>query len=351
MNANDKKAESEIYCLDCKRYFENMELFNEEHSKILYKVLNKKHNYITEDKALQYIGQFIKANDFLYDAVKEQQKQIKDLSKRLDMFEDLYKDIFFECNIEVKNGKENIKNLGKCYLQFFPRCINFKIECKGDIKNNDKNKFNIEIIFPFRKANIKQCFIEKIQGCASTQDISDAEGNNFTIFHNYSSFLEQKNSIISLKLLKNYCLPGKYEQKKINVIINGMLTFNSLIGNYNLPIILYNVLEKKFLCYEEFQWKFIDKFSFDDGRINEKCLISLLIDENNKVLIKGINKYLGYKPNYSTSDEKEAQLDIYFVNKIYGLIEISKNGESLSMTEDGNITFNKEKTFYLICNI
>ena len=130
-----------------------------------------------------------------------------------------------------------------------------------------------------------------------------------------------------------------------------MLTFNSLIGNYNLPIILYNVLEKKFLCYEEFQWKFIDKFSFDDGRINEKCLISLLIDENNKVLIKGINKYLGYKPNYSTSDEKEAQLDIYFVNKIYGLIEISKNGESLSMTEDGNITFNKEKTFYLICNI
>ena len=113
---------------------------------------------------------------------------------------------------------------------------------------------------------------------------------------------ELNNSIKENEKILIKKVPTKKDLQKI--------TFNSLIGNYNLPIILYNVLEKKFLCYEEFQWKFIDKFSFDDGRINEKCLISLLIDENNKVLIKGINKYLGYKPNYSTSDEKEAQLDI-----------------------------------------
>ena len=53
MNANDKKAESEIYCLDCKRYFENMELFNEEHSKILYKniiiLLKTKHFNILDN--------------------------------------------------------------------------------------------------------------------------------------------------------------------------------------------------------------------------------------------------------------------------------------------------------------
>ena len=349
-HSDEIKKENQIFCLDCKKYFKNMELFNEEHNKVLYQVLNKKHNFITEDKSLQYIGQFIKANDFLVDAIKEQQKQIKDLSKRLDMFEDSYKDIFFECNIEVKNGKEVIKNLGKCCLQFFPRCINFKIECKGDIKKNDKNKFSIDIVFPFRKANIKQCFIEKIQGCASTEEISDADGNNCTIFHNYTSYLEQKNSIISIKLLKNYCIEGKYEQKKINVVINGMLTFNSLIGNYNLPIILYNILEKKFLCYEEQQWKFIDHF-IQDGKINEKCFVSLLIDDNNTVCIKGMHKYLGYKPNYNTSDEKEAKLDINFINKMYGLVEITKNGESLSMDENGNVTFGKEKIFYLICNI
>lgn len=341
----------EIYCLDCKKYFQNMELFNEEHNKVLYQVLNKRHNFITEDKSLQYIGQFIKANDFLVDAIKEQQKQIKDLSKRLDIFEDSYKDIFFECNIEVKNGKEIIKNLGKCSLQFFPRCINFKIECKGEIKNNDKNKFSIDIVFPFRNANIKQCFIEKIQGCVATQEISN-DDNNITLFHNYSSYVEQNKSIISIKLYKNYYLPGKYEQKKINVIINGILTFYSLIGNYNLPIILYNVLDKKFLCYEEYQWKFIDNFTLENGEINEKCLLSLIIDDNNTVCIKGIHKYLGYKPNYSTSDEKEAKLDINFLNKMYGLIEITKNGEYLSMMgENGNVTFNKEKTYFLICNI
>lgn len=347
----DNIKENEIYCLDCKKYYKNKELFNEEHNKVLYQVLNKKHNFITEDKSLQYIGQFIKANDLLIDAIKEQQKQIKDLSKRLDLFEDSYKDIFFECNIVVKNGKEIIKNLGKCYLQFFPRCINFKIECKGEIKNHDKNKFNIDIVFPFRNANIKQCFIEKLQGCVANQELHD-DDNNITLFHNYSSYVEQKKSIISIKLYKNYYLPGKYEQKKINVIINGMLTFNSLTGNYNLPIILYNILDKKFLCYEEYQWKFIDNFILEDGEINKKCLISLIIDDNNTICIKGMHKYLGYMPNYSTSNEKEAKLDINFVNKMYGLVEITKNGESLSMAgEDGNITFSKEKTFYLICNI
>ena len=109
----------------------------------------------------------------------------------------------------VKNGKTSIQDIGKCLLQFFPKSINFRIECKGDIQNNDKNNFKIEIIFPFRKAQIKQCYIEKILGCVYAQEIKDSDGNNFLICSNYSSFVAQKDSLISIKLLKNYSIPGK----------------------------------------------------------------------------------------------------------------------------------------------
>ena len=45
--------------------------------------------------------------------------------------------------------------MGKCSLQFFPRNIHFRIECKGELEKDEKNKFQIDIIFPFRKANLK----------------------------------------------------------------------------------------------------------------------------------------------------------------------------------------------------
>ena len=62
-------------------------------------------------------------------------------------------------------------------------------------------------------------------------------------------------------------------------------------------------------------------------------------------------KYLGYKQNYTTSDKKEAELDIKFYNRSFGLIEIYKDDSSLSMDEKGLVTFNHIKSLFLICNI
>ena len=79
--------------------------------------------------------------------------------------------------------------------------------------------------------------------------------------------------------------------------------------------------------------------------------ISILIHQENKVRIKGQYKYLGFKPNYTTSDDKESLLDFNFLNRMYGLIEISKNGKYLSMDENNKIKYGTEKTYFLICNI
>lgn len=344
-----------VYCIDCKKYFQNISSFNEEHKKTLFLVLKTPHSFIQEENILEYINKLNKANSLLINQIKIQNNKIKELSKNIELITDLNKDIFFECNIHIKNGKTIIKNIGKCLLNFFPKSINFRIECKGDIINNDKNKFIIDIIYPFKKANIKQCFIEKIQGCTSTKEITDQDGNTFTIYDNYTSYVEQNDSIVSIKLLKNYGIQGKFEQKKINVLINGMLTFNCLLVNYDIPVIIYNTFEKKFLCFSNNNWKFIDNFILKDEKINDECLVSLLIDDtdekNEKVYIKGQYKYLGFKNNYVTNDKKEAELDIKFYNRSFGLIEINKGENSLSMDKNGFATFNNTNTLYIICNI
>ena len=349
--SESQKQNSEIYCIDCDKYFTNIDSYNDEHEKAVYKVLNKTHKYINENNSFQIISKLLQSNKLLSAAIKEQQKDIFELSKRLDIYEDAFKDVSFDCNVEIKNGKKSIKNLGKCNLQFFPRNIYFRIECKGDIEKDEKNKFQIDIIFPFRKSNIKQCSIEKISGCYLSQELSDSDGNTFSYFHNYICYLEQNNFLISVKSLKDYLLPGKFEKKNINVTINGILSFESLIGNYNVPIILYNVLDKVFLTYENYQWIFIDTFILEDGNLNNNCLINFFVYDNNKVHIKGKNKYLGFMPNYSTLDEKESLLDINFLNKMYGLVQISKNGKFLTMGEDNKVAYGNEKTYFLICNI
>ena len=86
------------------------------------------------------IGNLLKQNKILLLTIKEQQNELEELSKRLDIYEDSYKDIFLDCNVIVRNGKKNLLNMGKCSLQFFPRNIYFRIECKGDLLNDDKNK-------------------------------------------------------------------------------------------------------------------------------------------------------------------------------------------------------------------
>lgn len=346
-----KQENEEIYCLDCEKYFKDIKSFNEEHEKTIYKVLKKAHKYINEKNSLEIIGNLLKQNKLLLLTIKEQQNGLEELSKRLDIYEDSYKDIFLDCNVIVRNGKKNLLNMGKCSLQFFPRNIYFRIECKGDLVQDDKNKFQIDIIFPFRKANLKQCSIERFSGCCLTHEFSDGEGNALTYYHNYLTFVEQNNYIISIKSLRDYILPGKFEKKNINIIINGILNFKSLIGNINTPIILYNILDKKFLCYEDYQWKFIDNFVQENDELNKNCLVQFLIHQENKVRIKGQYKYLGFKPNYTTSDDKESLLDFNFLNRMYGLIEISKNGKYLSMDENNKIKYGTEKTYFLICNI
>lgn len=349
-----EKGKSEIYCLDCDKYYKNIELYNKEHEKTVYKVLNKTHNYIEEGNALKIISKILQSNKLLSSAIKEQQKEISDLTKRLDIYEDSLKDVSFDCNIVVKNGKKCIKNLGKCNLQFFPRNIFFKIECEGDIEKAQKSKFQIDIIFPFRKVNLKMCSIEKIEGCYLSQEILDSLGKPLMYYHNYISYIEQKNFIVSVKTFKDYMLTGKYEDQNINIILNGILSFDSLIGNFNYPIILFNILDKSFLCYENYEWIFKDNFTNEeDGNLNKNCLIKFLINENdeNKVRIKGEHKYLGFELNYITMDENEALFDITFLNKMYGLVEISKKGKYLAQDKDGKVCFKQEKTFYLICNV
>ena len=349
---SSQKKNDQIYCLDCDKYFQNQESFNIEHNKTIYKVLNKNHKYIKESNSFNIISKILISNNLLSSAIKEQQNQIIELTKRLDIYEDSFKDISFDCNVIVRNGKEKIKNLGKCNLQFFPRKIFFRIECKGDIGKDEKNKFQIDIIFPFREANLKQCSIERFNGCYLSDSLSDGEGNSFNYYHNYTCYLEQNNCIISVKSLKDYLLPGKFEKNKINIILNGMLSFDSLISNFNTPIILYNVLDKTFLCYENYQWKFTDNFIDEEsGKLNKNCLVNIFLDNNSKVKIKGEHKYLAFEPKFSTMDEKEALLDINLVNKMYGLVEIGKNGKYLAMDKEGNVCYSSEKMYYLICNV
>ena len=44
--AESQKQNSEIYCIDCDKYFTNIDSYNDEHEKAVYKVLNKTHKYI-----------------------------------------------------------------------------------------------------------------------------------------------------------------------------------------------------------------------------------------------------------------------------------------------------------------
>lgn len=237
---------NEILCINCEKYYKNINSFKEEHdNNIIYNAIKKPHDYIEAKNTLEYIFKLQKNYDSLKEELQKKDKIINELVKRIELVEELNNDFFLECNIIVKNGKNVLKNIGTCFLNFISRCIYFRIECKGDIINNEKNIFNIEIIFPFRNAQIKQCSIEKLIGCVSCQEIkNDTDGNEYRFFESYSSYVEQKNSTVSIKLLKHYSTLGKFEQKKINVIINGTLIFNSLCIYLNKPLILYNIDKK-----------------------------------------------------------------------------------------------------------
>lgn len=99
----------EILCIDCKKYFPDINSFNEEHNKPLYKVLKKLHSFIHAENILEYIYNLNEVNTLLGNEIKKQQKQIKELSKRLELVEDINKNIFLNVILLLKMEKLILK--------------------------------------------------------------------------------------------------------------------------------------------------------------------------------------------------------------------------------------------------
>ena len=107
-----------------------------------------------------------------------------------------------------------------------------------------KKEFEIEIISPFKKSEIKTSSIEKIQPCVSNQTVLNISEQETIIFNNYNPLIIQKDYITSFNLVRNYSTTEYLEQKRINVIINGMLIFTSFKYDLTFPFILYIITQK-----------------------------------------------------------------------------------------------------------
>jgi hypothetical protein len=340
-----------VFCIECNKFFDDVESFNKEHDQVSYKVMNVKHNFLLQENCLEYIIKLISVNNKIIDSVNKQNLLIQQISSKLNYYEDSLKnDIFFECNVNIKNIENKIN--GKCLIHFFPKCIHFRIECKGDIIFTNKKEFIIEILFPFQKSNLKFSSIEKLQGCISSYKVLNTSEQETIVYNNYSSLIEQNNYITSIKLLRNYFVTGYFEKKKIDISINGILTFSSFKFDLNLPFILFLIEEKKFLCYEQYQWKFIDNCFTNEGNINENCIVYLEINfEQNEIYIKNKYKYLGNKPDFITSDKKNGKFNFNFLNQFYGIISIFNEGKYLSSSIQNLINLSNEQNNFLIYNI
>jgi predicted RNase H-like nuclease (RuvC/YqgF family) len=102
---------NEIYCFDCNKYFPNIDLFNQEHNKTINKVIGIKHDFLKPELTLQYISNLTKKVKSLSEELEKKDQQIKEFSKRLELVEDLNKGFFVECNVQIRNGKNLIKNI------------------------------------------------------------------------------------------------------------------------------------------------------------------------------------------------------------------------------------------------
>ena len=150
-----------FFCLDCKRYFNNKDEWDKEHNKIFYKAKNIKHNFLIEGNVLSYIFDIMTKNFENEQKINKQNIEIMKIQTKLNFYEDSLKnDVFFETNINIKNILKKIS--GKCLIHFFPKSINFKIECNGDIDFKGRNELEIEILFPFKTCELKFCSIEKL---------------------------------------------------------------------------------------------------------------------------------------------------------------------------------------------
>ena len=340
-----------VFCIECNRYFENKEYFDKEHNNAIYQVMNIKHNCLEGKYYLGYISHLFSNNDKIMEYINKQNNQIHELKSKVDYYEEAFKnDVHFDCNINVKHIENKID--GKCLIHFFPKIIFFRIECNDNIIFQSKKEFEIDILFPFKKSIITMGSIEKIQGCVSNQTVLNSSEQETLIYNNYSPSIYQKNSITSIKLLRNYYSTGYLEKNKINIIINGLLTFDSFKYDFNLPFVLYNITEKKFICYDNYKWRFSDNCFSEDGNINNNFIITIELNEKLKeIYIKNKYRYLGNKQDFTSTDKNEAKYIFNFINKFYGIITIENNGLFLSTDETGLIKLTKEENYFLIYNI
>ena len=290
-----------------------------------------KHNFLIEENCLAYISKNFSDNSKIIELINKQNEQIQQITSKLNYYEDALKnDVIFETNIIIKNIENNID--GKCLIHFFPKCIHFRIECKGNIVFKGRKEFEIEIIFPFKISELKLSSIEKLQGCLSSQKVQN---------------LSEQETI------RNYYAIGYLEQKKIDLSLYGILTFSSFKYDISLPLVLYNINQKKYICYENYKWKFIENCFLNDGNIRNNCIVNLdLIIESNEIYIKNQYKYLGNKSDFVTTEKNDAKYEFNFLNKFYGIISISYNNKFLSSDNDtGSIKLTNEQNYFIIYNV
>lgn len=341
-----------LFCIECKRYFQNKEDWDKEHDKIFYQLKNIKHNYIFEGNVFSLVFDVMSKNYENEQRINKQEAEIANIKTKLNFYEDSLKnDVFFETNINIKHSENKIS--GKCLVHFFPKAVNFKIECNGNITFSGRKEFEIEILFPFKTSKSKFCSIEKLQGCLSSKTVQNTSEEETTIFSNYSPIVLQTNKIVSLKLLRNYSLEENLKKNKIDVSLNGILTFSNYGFNVKEPFVLYNILQKSYLSYEKYQWKFIENCFEKEGKIKKECFIELELDfEAGELYIKNQFNYLGISGNFSTKEKKNAKFHFQFINSFYGVITIVCDNKYLNADDKtGEIKLSEKANFFMIINV
>ena len=346
------KMEEKVICIECQQYFKNLDEWKKEHEKLSYQVMNVKHNYLIEGNNLGYIFQILVDNKKITKLLNEQNNEIKNIKKKLNYYEDILKnDVFFESNINIRYTQN--KNLGRCLIHFFPKSIHFRIEYQGDISFTQRKEFEIEILFPFKESKIKYSSIEKLQGCIFGQKVMNTSEQETIIYNGYSSYINQRNKITSIKLLRNYYSVGLLEKKNIDICISGILTFSDFEFNSNKPSILYNIGTKRFIYYKDFQWKFIENCFSEDGNIKKECIINLEFDyENKELYINNQFSYLGHEGNFETKEKNKAKFQFEFYSEYYYIIKITSNNRYLSDDfNTGLIQLSNEENYFIAYNI
>ena len=350
-----------VLCIDCDKekngkYFKNLEEFQKEHNKISFRINGIKHeNFFLEGNTLSYISNLYSNFSEIRNLIIEQKNEINAIKNKLNFYEDSLKnDVYFETKINIKYIENKI--FGKCMIHFFPKSIHFRIECQDDLIFSERKEFEIEILFPFKESKIKYSSIEKLQGCLFGQKVLNISEQETIIYNNYSSSINQKNKLTSIKLLRNFSSFGLLEKKKIDICISGMLTFSDFGFNSNNPCILYNIEYQKFIYYKDFKWKFIENCFSEDGNVKNECIINLELDyKKNEIYIKNqFNSYLKNENNnnFLTQDKNEGKFQVEIFNEFYFIIKIKIKNSYLSPDNDTDmVKLSNEEKYFIAYNI